>query len=59
MHFVAEQIRLEIVAAFKLSKEVNIELIDDMEYDFEMNLDANLGNDIVCPANFFAEKLYT
>ena len=50
---------MEIVTAFKLSKEVNIELIDDMEYDFEMNLDANLGNDIVCPANFFAEKLYT
>jgi hypothetical protein len=29
-----------------------------MEYDFEMK-DASNTEELVCPANFFAEKLYT
>lgn len=49
-----------MVAAFKQTDVTNIELIDDAEYDFE-SADAHpdKGNDVVCQATFFAEKLYT
>lgn len=49
-----------MVAAFKQTDVTNIELIDDAEYDFE-SADAHpdKGNDVICQATFFAEKLYT